>query len=274
MLRSIATVSLGGTLERKLQAAHQAGFDAVEIVDEGELATCAMDRAIIRRWTVGQDALRVSVFQPFRDFEGVADHTLRCNLVRAEATFALMSELGAKTLLVCSNTSPTVLDDDGRAADQLHQLADRARQHGIRIAYEALAWGTCVRSYLHSWRIVQRANHSHLGVCLDSFHILARGDDPAGIKDIPGEQIFLLQVADAPPSIDLDVRQWSRHHRCFPGQGSWDLVAFLGHVAATGYTGPLSLEVFNDAFRSADPGRTAIAGMRSLVALEAAVLAR
>src|SRR5690349_22864179 len=66
----------------------------------------------------------------------------------------------------------------------------------------------------------------------------------------------------------MDVLQWSRHHRLFPGQGTFDLTGFVQRVLAAGYTGPLSLEVFNDVFRQADPRRTAIDAMRSLVSLE------
>ena len=40
----------------------------------------------------------------------------------------------------------------------------------------------------------------------------------------------------------MDVLQWSRHHRLFPGLGSFDLAGFVGHVLTTGYDGPLSVE--------------------------------
>jgi 4-hydroxyphenylpyruvate dioxygenase len=66
----------------------------------------------------------------------------------------------------------------------------------------------------------------------------------------------------------MDVLQWSRHYRLFPGQGAFDLPAFLGHVLTAGYTGPLSLEVFNDVFRQSDPGRAAVDALRSLLALQ------
>ena len=39
-------------------------------------------------------------------------------------------------------------------------------------------------------------------------------------------------------------------------------------MLTAGYTGPLSLEVFNDVFRQADPGRAAIDALRSLLALQ------
>ena len=135
-------------------------------------------------------------------------------------------------LLVCSSVSPDAVDDDALAAEQLRLLAERAAEHGIRIAYEALAWGRHVDEYLHAWRIARMADHPALGVCLDSFHILSRGSDPGGIEAIPGEKIFFLQLADA-PLLAMDVLQWSRHYRCFPGQGGFDLAGSGGSRPAS-----------------------------------------
>src|SRR6266567_514838 len=187
----------------------------------------------------------------------------RRNLRRAQRKFDVMAQLGTDTLLVCSSVSPDAVDDDDLAAEQLHALAERAADRGIRIAYEALAWGRFVDTYDHSWRIVRRAGHPALGVCLDSFHVLSKGSDPSHIRIIPGEKIFFLQLADA-PRLHMDVLQWSRHHRLFPGQGAFDLTAFVRYVLGTGYAGPLSLEVFNDVFRQSDPAHAAVDAMRSL----------
>ena len=84
---------------------------------------------------------------------------------------------------------------------------------------------------------------------------------------MPGERIFFVQVADA-PRLEMDVLSWSRHFRCFPGQGDFDLAGFLAPVVASGYGGPISLEVFNDDFRAASARQTAVDGMRSLLYLE------
>jgi 4-hydroxyphenylpyruvate dioxygenase len=178
-----------------------------------------------------------------------------------------MRRLGVSTLLVCSSVSPSAIDDDGLAAEQLRALAEVAAEQGVRVAYEALAWGRHVADYLHAWRIVEAAGHPNLGVCIDSFHVLTRDVDPIGIESIPGDRIFFVQLADA-PRLPMHVRHWSRHHRCFPGQGDLDVPRLLAHVLATGYAGPLSLEVFNDVFRQSDPWRMARDGMRSLLALE------
>lgn len=264
MSTAIATVSLSGSLEQKLGAAARAGFDAVEVF-EPDLVASPLRPAEIRE-LAGDLGLAILMYQPFRDFEGVGPETLERNLRRARRKFEVMAKLGADTMLVCSNVAHDAIDDPELSAAQLHRLAGEAADHGIRIAFEALAWGTHVSDYRDAWRIVEMADHPALGTCLDSFHILSRGSDPAAIREIPGEKVFFLQLADA-PVLAMDVLQWSRHYRCFPGQGGFDLAGFMDHVRASGYRGPWSLEVFNDVFRQADPDRIALDAMRSLLLL-------
>jgi 4-hydroxyphenylpyruvate dioxygenase len=265
MRRSIATVSLSGSLGDKLTAAGGAGFDGVEIFENDLVAADLRPEDVRRR--AADLGLAIDLYQPFRDFEAVPPAVLAGSLRRAEHKFALMERLGVTLLLVCSNVSPAAVDDDALAAEQLRLLAERAAEHGIRIAYEALAWGAHVSDYHHAWRIVREAGHPNLGLCLDSFHILARDTDPYAVETIPGEKIFFLQLADA-PALPMDVLYWSRHYRCFPGQGDLDVAGLVASVLRTGYDGPLSLEVFNDIFRQAAAMRTAQDAMRSLIALE------
>ncbi|GIH28627.1 4-hydroxyphenylpyruvate dioxygenase [Acrocarpospora phusangensis] len=265
MRTSIATVSVSGTLAEKLTAIAAAGFDGIELFENDLLASPLSPEEV--RLRAADLGLTIDLYQPFRDFEAMPADSLSAGMRRAERKFRLMERLGADLLLVCSNVSPAAIDSDDLAADQLRSLASLAAEYGIRIAYEALAWGRHVDDYLHAWRIVRQAGHPNLGVCLDSFHILSRGSDPIGIEAIPGEKIFFLQLADA-PLLAMDVLQWSRHYRCFPGQGMLDVAGLVGHALRAGYAGPLSLEVFNDVFRQADARRTALDGMRSLIALD------
>ncbi|MGW0735704.1 bifunctional sugar phosphate isomerase/epimerase/4-hydroxyphenylpyruvate dioxygenase family protein [Streptomyces sp. NPDC002851] len=263
--KSIATVSLSGPLSEKLTAIATAGFDGVEIFENDLIAGPLSPEEV--RLRCADLGLSIDLYQPFRDFEAVPADLLARNLRRAERKFDVLERLGADLLLVCSSVSPDAIDDDARAAEQLRLLADRAQRRGIRIAYEALAWGRHVHTYDHAWRIVERADHPALGTCLDSFHILSRGSDPKGIAGIPGEKIFFLQLADA-PLMAMDVLQWSRHYRCFPGQGGFDVAGLVAAVVRAGYQGPLSLEVFNDVFRQAGAANTAVDALRSLLLLE------
>src|SRR5690606_39973800 len=70
-------------------------------------------------------------------------------------------------------------------------------------------------------------------------------------------------IADA-PKMTMDLLSWSRHYRNMPGEGDLPVVDFMRAVAATGYAGPLSLEIFNDQFRGGSPRSIAVDGRRSL----------
>ena len=264
--KAIATVALSGTLADKLEAAAMVGFDAVEVMEADLLSfdgTPSDLRAMAEDLGIGLD-----LYQPFRDFEAMPEPQRARNMDRAERKFDVMQELGTELVLVCSNTQPAALDDDQRAAADLREMAERAAKRGLRVGFEALSWGTHIRLWKHAWRIVEMADHASLGLIVDSFHTLALGDDPAGIADVPGERIFFVQLADAPMR-SMDVLSWSRHFRSFPGQGDLAVDVFLRAVLASGYAGPLSLEVFNDQFRSAPSRMIARDGLRSLILAEA-----
>ncbi|MFF0991007.1 bifunctional sugar phosphate isomerase/epimerase/4-hydroxyphenylpyruvate dioxygenase family protein [Kocuria nitroreducens] len=265
MRTSIATVCLSGTLEEKMHAAAAAGFDGIEVFEQDLVVSPSSPEEI--RELAGQLGLGLDLYQPFRDFEAVGPEQLAANLRRAEAKFRLMNRLGTETLLVCSNVATAEIDDDEVMAGQLRQLGGLAARYGVRLAYEALAWGRFVDDFERAQRIVDLADHPSVGTCLDSFHILSRAWDPAPIEDVAAEKIFFVQLADA-PLLSLDVLSWSRHHRVFPGEGGFDMVGFMSHLVRAGYDGPVSLEIFNDAFRQADVHRTAVDGLRSLRWLE------
>jgi 4-hydroxyphenylpyruvate dioxygenase len=265
MKRSIATVSISGTLVEKLTAIQAAGFDGIEIF-ENDLLYFDGSPADVRR-IAGDLGLEIVLFQPFRDFEGVSAERLTRNLDRVKRKFDLMHELGTDRILVCSNVSPDTIGDDALIVDQLGALARAAQEAGVIAGYEALAWGRYVNSYRHAWRLVDAVNHPNLGLVLDSFHTLSINDPVDEIAAIPGDRIAFVQIADA-PKLAMDVLEWSRHYRCFPGQGDFDLASFTARVIETGYDGPLSLEIFNDGFRAAPTAITAVDGYRSLLYLE------
>jgi 4-hydroxyphenylpyruvate dioxygenase len=266
LAQSIATVSVSGNLAEKLDAIAAVGFDAVEIF-ENDLLTFDGSPAEVR-YLAESLGLKIVCFQPFRDFEAMPEPRRARNMDRAERKFDVMQALGTDLLLVCSNVCPDARDDDSRAAADLAEMAERAVQRGLRVGFEALAWGKNISRWRHAWRIVEQVSHPALGLILDSFHTLALGDDLAGLGDVPAEKIFFVQIADA-PKLSMDVLSWSRHFRNFPGQGALPVNHFVRDVIAAGYDGPLSLEVFKDEFRAAPARLMARDGLRSLLLMEA-----
>ena len=264
MKASIATVCLSGGLREKLEAIAAGGFKSVEIFESDLLSFNGTPADVAR--DMASLGLKPITFQPFRDFEGMPDSQRQKTFDRAERKFDLMQELGCPLLMVCSNVSPDSIGGIDRAAADFSELGERAAKRGLKVAFEALAWGRHINDYRDAWEVVRRADHKAVGLVLDTFHTFARKTDLNPIYAIPGDRIFLVQLADA-PWLDMDVLSWSRHFRCFPGQGDMPVIEFMTAVQATGYQGDLSLEIFNDQFRAGSPRAVALDGQRSLVNL-------
>jgi 4-hydroxyphenylpyruvate dioxygenase len=262
MKTSIATVCVSGNLQEKLEAIAAAGFKAVEIF-ENDLIAYPGSPAEVRRICDGL-GLAIITCQPFRDFEGMPAEKRQRTFDRAERKFDLLQELGTDLLFICSSLSPEAQGGIERLATDFAELGERAAKRGMRVGYEALAWGRQVYDYRDAWEIVRRANHPSVGTILDTFHILSRGLDLSAIRNIPKEKILLVQLADA-PKLQMDYLSWSRHWRCLPGQGDFDLGSFMNALGATGYDGYLSLEIFNDRFRAGSARSVALDGHRSLI---------
>ena len=264
MKTSIATVSISGNFHEKLQAIAAAGFDGIEIFEQDFIAHDQDPREVGRM--VRDYGLEITLFQPFRDFEGLTGKLREKAFDRAERKFDVMNEMGTDLILFCSSVHPDSLGGINRCAEDFAELGERAAAKNIRVGYEALAWGKHINDHRDAWEVVRRANHPNIGLILDSFHTLSRKIDPDSIRSIPSDKIFFVQLADA-PLIDMDLLYWSRHFRNMPGEGDLDVVGFMRAVAATGYNDHISLEIFNDQFRGGSPRAIAVDGQRSLVYL-------
>jgi len=261
MKTSIATVSISGTLDAKLQAIAAAGYDGAEIFENDLLSTHLSAREIAAM--MADLGLACTIFQPFRDIEGLPDPQRARMFDRLERKFDVMQELGTDLLLACSSCSPLADADRNRTIADLHEAGERAAKRGLRIGYEALAWGRHVNDHRDAWGIVRDVDHPAIGLVLDSFHSLSRKIPSSSIGDIRAEKLFIVQVADA-PVLDMDLLQWSRHFRSMPGQGDFPLDDWADAIRRIGYDGYWSLEIFNDRFRAGSAHGVALDGYRSL----------
>lgn len=269
MQSCIATICVNGTLRTKLRAIADAGFEHVEIFESDLLASpepVAVVGAMMR-----DQGLACAAFQPFRDFEGMPARLRERVFDRAERKFDVMQELGTDLVLVSSNVSPESLNDHGRIVDDFRELGERAAARGLRVAFEALAWGRHIQDHRQAWAIVREVDHPAMGLALDSFGSLARNVPIDSLRSIDPRKLFHVQLADA-PSLSMDPLSWSRHFRCMPGQGDLPLVEYVAALREIGYQGLLSLEIFNDRFLAGSATDVAIDGMRSLAYLLEQVL--
>jgi len=271
MKTSIATVSISGSLEGKLRAVAEAGFDGVEIFENDLLGFAGSPRDVGR--IIRDVGMQCTLFQPFRDLEGMPPEQRTRAFERMERKFDVMAELGTDLILLCSNCSPLAVGDRSRLIDDLSELGERAAKRQMRVGYEALAWGRHTFDHRDAWSLIRDVNHPSIGLILDSFHSLAREVPSASIGDIRVEKLFLVQIADA-PRLSMDYLSWSRHFRNMPGQGDLPLTDFAEAIYRLGYAGYWSLEIFNDRFRAGSASGVAVDGFRSLQLLHDQVASR
>lgn len=116
------------------------------------------------------------------------------------------------------------------------------------------------------------ANHPKAKIIPDVFHMHIGGSGFAGLKHLRGEFFAIFQFNDAPAEPPLG--QLKDEHRVFPGDGILPLVDILRDLLATGYTGCVSLELYNPEYWKRDLAGVAKEGRdKTLAVIEKAVAA-
>lgn len=224
---AIASISMGWhashTLERKINAARALEIPGMELFDD-DLNNFANSHAISRLEAAGQigqickDAhITIVCYTSFGSFEGQPT-PLSSRLEIASEWCEIASRVGAKFIQVPSNFSAEAIGDQNLIVAELQALAELGlrRSPTISFAYEALAWGTYVADWEESLNIVQLVDRPNFGLCLDTYHVVARlwadpttkgGRRPGGdaalraslqrFRDMcPSDKIFYIQLSD------------------------------------------------------------------------------
>ena len=246
------TITLAGSLENKLKAMREAGFSQVMLKANDLVGHEGGVDAAVR--AVKASGLRVTGFQVLRDFEGLSGHLHGYKVDIAKAMLEMAHAVGAPLLLACSSTSQHATQDLDAIARDLRKLAMLAVPLRIKIAYEGLSWGRTINEFTTAWEVVQRAEAPNLGLGFDSYHALATKTALEGLERVDADKIFLVQLADFMWQETRTVEErisTARTFRVFPGEGvhSAQVAELVQRLAAMGYRGDYSFEVFNDDYQ-------------------------
>jgi sugar phosphate isomerase/epimerase len=253
---AIDTVTLAGSLEEKLRATREAGFGGIELWAKDLVSHPGGVPGAVA--AIRASGLRVTSFQLLRDYEGLEAHLHDYKIDIASSLMDLVEAVAAPILVVASSTSPYATDNADRIAADLRALAALAAPRGIRIAFGAPAWGRWISEYPAVWDAVRTADCPNLGVLVNAFHLLARGTSLATLDTIPGERIFLVQLADYLGDLK-DISETADHRRAFPHESAHrDIIgALVRKVHGAGYRGDYVFEVFNDEYLHLAPASVA-----------------
>ena len=158
------------------------------------------------------------------------------------------AELGTDVLvLVCG---PAADRDIGAARayveEAIAQLIPYAAERGVKLGIEPLhpmyaAERSVIVTLAEANRLVHRLDHNHVGVVIDAYHVWWDPDIYTQIVEAAG-RILGFHVSDwLVPTPDLLMG------RGMMGDGVIELRRLRYAVEAAGYTGPIEVEIFNQA---------------------------
>nr|WP_223187650.1 sugar phosphate isomerase/epimerase [Streptomyces sp. CBMA29] len=159
--------------------------------------------------------------------------------------------------------------------DAFGELCDRAAAHGLRVALEFVPYSS-IPDLASGLAVTAAADRDNGGLCVDSWHFFRGDPDLELLRTAPPERVFMVQFNDGPvPPVDPDRMVDAVHHRVLPGEGDFDLRAFVAALERPGVEAPFSVEVYSDALRSrptSEVARRAADATRALVASAARTL--
>jgi len=169
----------------------------------------------------------------------------------AKARFELAQELGARTICCVGDGPPApTLDDYHCAAEQTREVCDLASSFGLSVALEFVSGLGFIATLATAARIVADADHTGLGILFDCFHFWTGPSKTEDFDRLLGSPIAMVHLNDAP---DLPRETLRDSDRVLPGRGCLPLRDIVRRIAATGYDGYYSLELFSAELAAADP---------------------
>lgn len=161
------------------------------------------------------------------------------------------AELGIPVIYSTTQTSikPTA-DDYKAAADNVREFGEIARQFQLTACFEFVRTSTFASTLTTLLSITRAAAHPSVGALFDCYHFwsgLNKMEDIEMIRPGDVKHVHFQDVPDMPREL-LDTTS-----RAIPGDGVTPLVTILQKLAAKGYAGPLSVELFLPRFSAGDP---------------------
>lgn len=254
-----STIKTTGILQ-KIKAAGDAGYAGIELWHDDIDAYVASGGTINDVCSALADSgLEVPTtihvkdwFQPAGDAHTAAMDIAKRKLEQAAAVGAPYTVAGP----------PHGVADRKLGKRHYHELLNLGQQFGVRPAFEYLGFVEDIKTIQDAIEIVEGCGHPNACVVLDPFHCHVGEGGFAAISQLTADQIAISHFNDAPATPAAATQR--DPDRVMPGNGAVDLVEYLKALAATGYAGYLSLELFRPELWDRNPSEVAAEGLQKM----------
>ncbi|MDX1563956.1 MAG: sugar phosphate isomerase/epimerase [Phycisphaeraceae bacterium] len=244
----------------KIRLCAEAGFDGIElwINDIYEYLgfggdVCDVEKALS---DYGLIVPSVIAIRQWGDFSGW-EHQLV--LDEAKRRFALGARLGAPYIVA---TPPLERADTDHLPERYRQLLQIGRETGIKPTFEYISFFKSIWSLSQAWQMVQAADDPDATLIVDAFHNWNSESTLEDLAQIPAEKISHYHFDDAHP--DKPPRTQTDPDRVMPGDGQIDLATEIRLLGEIGYSGTVSLELFNAELWARDPKEVLSLGLERM----------
>ena len=167
-------------------------------------------------------------------------------LAAASALGARQIKIGPDVETVDGRVPP--LADVGHRAAELHQLAAQAAEVGTRVALEPLPFSN-IADFRSAAGLVAAADHPAAGLVVDIWHLERGPSTLAELAEVPGADVFVVELNDAPEPRSTDLFQDTINHRVLCGSGTFDVTGFVRTLQQIGFPGPWGVEIISEDHR-------------------------
>jgi 2-keto-myo-inositol isomerase len=132
----------------------------------------------------------------------------------------------------------------------MREAGEIAKQVRMTLMIEFVRTSSFISTLPTLLKLTRAAAHPNLGPMLDCYHFWSGLDKFEDLDLIQPGEIRHVHFQDVP---DMPRELLDNSTRVIPGDGISPLTRILRKLAAKGYTGPLSVELFLPKFQQGDP---------------------
>ncbi len=130
--------------------------------------------------------------------------------------------------------------------------AEAAEHTDARVVYEFMPHDVNVQDVDTALAVVEGANAPNGGLVIDTWHMVKLGIAPDELRRIPAKWLTWVELSDGKLEwmADDDHVDEVINHRNLPGEGEFDIRAYIEAARDAGYQGPWGVEVLSDELRN------------------------